>query len=91
MSCVTVRNDEKIKKYLQEIFTDEFMQKHTNFESFEYFRYSSAVITNWEADPMIYDEDLLDWFVFESTEFQNFNEMVRAAAAWRTAQNKNQI
>ena len=88
MSCVTVRNDEKIKKYLQEIFTDEFMQKHTNFESFEYFRYSSAVITNWDADPMVYDENLLDWFVFESTEFQSFDEMVRAAADQRRAAGK---
>ena len=28
------------------IFTDEFMQKYTNFENFEYFRYSSAVMVN---------------------------------------------
>ena len=79
MSCVRVRNDERLKRLLREIFTDEFMQANTNFESFEYFCYSSAVINDWDADVMIYDEELLNWFVMESTEFCTFDEMVRAA------------
>lgn len=79
MSYVTVRNDDRLKGLLKEIFTDEFMQQHTNFESFTYFCYSSAVITNWEADPMVYDDFLLNRFVQESTEFDTFDNMVRAA------------
>ncbi|MBQ2782869.1 MAG: hypothetical protein IJO41_04245 [Oscillospiraceae bacterium] len=86
MSYVTVRNDARLKKLLQEIFTDEFMQQHTNFENFTYFCYSSAVITNWEADPMVYDEDLLNRFVQESTEFDTFDNMVRTATDARFGQ-----
>lgn len=79
MSYITVRNDDRLKGLLKEIFTDEFMQQHTNFESFTYFCYSSAVIANWDADPMVYDDFLLNRFVQESTEFDTFDNMVRAA------------
>ena len=77
---VRVEADEKIKKLLQTIFTDEFMQKYTNFDNFEGFQYSSAVITNWNADTMVYARLLMDNFVKESTQFQTWDEMVMKAS-----------
>lgn len=71
---------EELKTVLNEIFTDEFMKKHTNFDTFDGFKYSSAVIVNWDADPMIYARALLDGFVNESTEFGTWDEMVHVAA-----------
>jgi len=41
-------------RLLEDIFTDDFMQEYTRFESFEGFRYSSAVMVNWKADTLIY-------------------------------------
>lgn len=80
---VRIQNDEKLKKLLQEIFTDAFMFRYTNFETFRYFQYSSAVICNWEAETMVYDEDLLNLFVKESTDFFTFDEMVKKATDLR--------
>ncbi|MBB5264283.1 hypothetical protein HNP82_001394 [Catenibacillus scindens] len=77
---VRVEADEKFKKLLQTIFTDEFMQKYTNFDNFEGFQYSSAVITNWNADTMVYARLLMDNFVKESTQFQTWDEMVMKAS-----------
>ena len=62
------------------IFTDQFMKKHTNFDSFEYFRYSSAVMINWGGEYMIYPEKVFNNFIVESTEFSNWDQMVMAAA-----------
>lgn len=62
------------------IFTDQFMQKHTNFDSFEYFRYSSAVMVNWGGEYMIYPEKVFNNFIVESTEFSNWDQMVMTAA-----------
>lgn len=79
MSYRQVQNSGKLKALLRDIFTDDFMVANTNFERFEYFRYSSAVIVNWDAEVMVYDEALLDRFVAESTRFHTFDEMVKAA------------
>lgn len=76
---ITVKNDNHLKVLLKEIFTDDFMRQYTNFQSFEYFKYSSAVICNWEADEMVYDEVLLTMFIKESTQFESFDEMVKKA------------
>ena len=81
MAFVKVKNDEALRGFFEGIFTDEFMKAHTNFESFEYFRYSSAVIADWTAAEMVYNEELLDLFVKESTEYGSFEEMIRAAVA----------
>ncbi|HIV79847.1 MAG TPA: hypothetical protein IAB13_02665 [Candidatus Avanaerovorax faecigallinarum] len=62
------------------IFTNQFMKKHTNFDSFEYFRYSSAVMVNWGGEYMIYPEKVFNNFIVESTEFSNWDQMVMAAA-----------
>ena len=76
---VYVEMDEKCKSLLNTIFTDEFMQENTNFTNFEGFQYSSAVITNWRAEHMVYAQPLMDNFVKESTRFSSWEEMVMIA------------
>ena len=73
----------KLPRLLEDIFTDDFMQEYTRFESFEGFRYSSAVMVNWKADTLIYAPPLLDAFVKESTDFATWDEMVRSATGLR--------
>ena len=77
---VTVEMDDEFRKLLDIIFNDDFMKAHTNFDNFEGFKYSSAVIANWNADRMVYAELLMDNFVKESTEYATWEEMVKAAA-----------
>ena len=77
---ITVKAGKEFWDMLDMIFTDEFMQKYTNFENFEYFRYSSAVMVNWGSAFMIYQENVFNNFVIESTQFQTWDEMVRTAA-----------
>lgn len=72
-------------KMLNMIFTDKFMEKYTNFENFEYFQYSSAVMVNWGGSEMIYQEDVFNHFIVESTSFQTWDEMVMKAADLRFA------
>ena len=80
---VHVEVDDKLRNLLNIIFSDEFMQANTNFENFEAFQYSSAVITNWKSDHMVYAQLLMDNFVKESTRFSSWEEMVQAAAEQR--------
>lgn len=77
---VRVPAGEEFWQLLNTIFTDEFMQKYTNFESFEYFRYSSAVMVNWTGPYMIYQEEVFNNFVIESTQFDKWDDMVMKAA-----------
>ncbi|MCR5667083.1 MAG: hypothetical protein K6G01_09660 [Eubacterium sp.] len=77
---VYVEVDEKLRHLLQLIFTDEFMRENTNFDNFEAFQYSSAVITNWKSEHMVYAKLLMDNFVKESTCFQSWDEMVMTAS-----------
>lgn len=77
---VYARNDEQSRKLLAAIFTDEFMKENTNFSNFEAFQYSSAVITNWNAEEMVYARLLMDNFVKESTRFSTWDEMVMTAS-----------
>ncbi len=77
---VTVEMDEEFRNLLERIFNDDFMKAHTNFENFEGFKYSSAVIANWNAEKMVYAQLLMDNFVKESTEYSSWEEMVKAAA-----------
>jgi len=80
---ISYDNNDKFKKILEDVFTDEFMQKYTNFENFEAFRYSSAVITDWTAPRMVYSKLLMDGFVNESTRFSSWDEMVTTATDMR--------
>ena len=68
---------------LRDIFTEDFMGRHTRFDNFEHFCFSSAVIVNWNADTLIYSQTLLDSFVRESTDFSDWDTMVRRATALR--------
>ncbi len=77
---VYVNMDDRTRTLLGEIFTDEFMQANTSFDNFEGFQYSSAVITNWKSDRMVYAKLLMDGFVRESTRFSSWDEMVKTAA-----------
>ena len=77
---ISIKAGKEFWDLLDMIFTDEFMQKHTNFESFEYFRYSSAVMVNWGGAFMVYQETVFDTFVVESTEVESWAQMVTAAA-----------
>lgn len=54
---------QKMKDLLMQIFDDSFMQANTRFQSFEGFRYSSAVFVNWNSDCLIYDDALLDHLI----------------------------
>ena len=78
-------SSDELRGLLEEIFTDEFMQNNTRFENYAAFRYSSAVIINWDAETLIYAPHLLDAFVKESTCFSGFDDMVKAAADIRFA------
>ncbi len=80
---VFLDNAPELMKLLKDIFTDEFMQQHTRFDNFEGFQFSSAVILNWKADTLIYAPPLLDAFVKESTQFGDWDEMVRTATQLR--------
>ena len=80
---VRVDTDENFRKLLRTIFTDKFMQENTNFHNFEGFQYSSAVITDWNSDRMVYAKLLMDNFVRESTRFSSWDEMVTTAADQR--------
>ena len=73
---VSYNNDEEFRKILNDVFTDEFMQKYTKLENFEAFKYSSAVMCDWNAPRLVYSKTLLDGFVRESTQFDSWDEMV---------------
>lgn len=79
MGFVYIDDAPQVMRLLKDVLTDDFMAAHTSFQSFEGFRYSSAVIVNWDARQIVYDAALLDLFVRESTEFSSWDEMVRAA------------
>ena len=80
MSFRYVDYPQEMRELMECIFHEDFMQAHTRFQSFEGFRYSSAVFVNWNSDQLIYNEALLDRFVQESTQFSSWEEMVRTAA-----------
>lgn len=85
---IRVKAGKEFWDLLNMIFTDEFMQKYTNFENFEYFRYSSAVMVNWGGEYMIYPETVFNNFILESTQFQTWDEMVMKAADERFTKTK---
>ena len=76
---VVVEADEEFKRLLGIIFTGDFMRENTRFNSFEAFKYSSAVMTNWSSNQMIYSQSVFNNFVRESTDFDTWEEMVKKA------------
>jgi hypothetical protein len=83
MAFVYVDNPPEFQRLLGDLFTDQFMLEHTRFSSFEGFRYSSAVFVNWLSEQMVYNQEVFDNFVQESTSFSSWEEMVRTAADTR--------
>lgn len=79
MAFVYVDYPPEFRELLGKIMNDAFMAENTQFPSFEGFRYSSAVFVNWNADQLVYNEEVFNNFVRESTRFENWDEMVHAA------------
>lgn len=79
MSFQYVDYPREMRELMERMFHEDFMREHTRFQSFEGFRYSSAVFVNWNADQLVYNEEALDNFVRESTHFSCWEEMVRTA------------
>lgn len=69
----------QLKALLSQIFTDQFMSRHSRFQTFAGFQYSSAVFVNWNSDQLVYAKDVFDNFVKESTSFSSWEEMVKTA------------
>ncbi len=80
MAFVYADYPQQFRELLEKILNDGFMARHTRFQSFEGFRYSSAVFVNWNAEQLVYNEEVFDNFVRESTEFESWDEMVKTAA-----------
>lgn len=68
-----------MRKVFELIFNEDFMKANTNFDCFMDFQSSSAVFTNWQSDIMVYNEEVFDGFVKESTNYTSWNEMVKEA------------
>lgn len=83
---IAIEADEEFKKLLKIIFTKDFMEKSTRFDSFEAFKYSSAVMVNWDSDQMIYSQSVFNYFIRESTDFNTWTEMVKKATDERFPQ-----
>ena len=79
MSFQYVDYPREMRELMERMFHDAFMQENTRFQSFEGFRYSSAVFVNWNAEQLVYNEEALDNFVRESTRFASWDEMVCTA------------
>ena len=70
----------EFKKAMETMFSDEFMKENTNFDNFEDFKSSSAVFVNWKSAFMVYNAEVFDGFVRESTRFSSWEEMVKTAS-----------
>lgn len=79
MAFVYVDYPPEFRELLGKVMNDAFMAENTQFQSFEGFRYSSAVFVNWNADQLVYNEEVFNNFVKESTRFESWDEMVRTA------------
>lgn len=79
MAFVYVDYPPEFQELLGKIMNDAFMAENTQFQSFEGFRYSSAVFVNWNASQLVYNEEVFNNFVKESTRFESWDEMVRCA------------
>ena len=62
MAFIRVEATPDLRKYITTIFTDEFMQKYTNFTCFMDFQSSSSVFLNWGSILWVYNEEVFDGF-----------------------------
>lgn len=70
---------QETKEELFELFNDAFMQKYTNFDSFEGFSFSGAVFINWDAERIMGPRTSFDCCVKGNTSFDTWEEMYRTA------------
>lgn len=68
---------------LERMFNDEFMQKYTNYKSFEEYKFSTAVFINWQSDFVVGDRTAFDNSVKGKTIFSTWNEMYEKACEER--------
>ncbi len=61
------------------LFNQQFMQRYTNYNSFEEFRFAGAVFINWSADFVVGDRMAFDSCVKGKTKFSNWEQMYQAA------------
>lgn len=67
------------REELEALFGDEFMRRHTNFQTFEEFRFSGAVFVDWGADFIVAPRAAFDCCVQGKTCFNTWDEMYEAA------------
>ena len=79
MAFIKVEATPQLRKHINAIFTDEFMRENTNFTCFMDFQSSSSVFLNWNSYLWVYNEEVFDGFVKESTRFSSWEEMVKTA------------
>ncbi len=79
MAFIKVEATPQLRKHINTIFTDEFMRENTNFTCFMDFQSSSSVFLNWNSYLWVYNEEVFDGFVKESTRFSSWEEMVKTA------------
>ena len=60
MAFIRVEATPDLRKYITTIFTDEFMQKYTNFTCFMDFQSSSSVFLNWGSILWVYNEEVFE-------------------------------
>lgn len=67
------------KEELGKIFNEKFMQKNTNYMTFEEFCFACAVFINWSADFVVGDRMAFDSCVHGKTRFDNWEQMYQTA------------
>ncbi|MBV7273325.1 hypothetical protein I6U48_10435 [Clostridium sp. PL3] len=80
-SCVRIF---ETKEELFELFSDEFMKKYTNLDSFEAFTFSGAVFIDWQAKVIMGSREAFDCCVKGKTQFNTWEEMYRKAVQFRS-------
>lgn len=72
-----INNQEKVS--FDELFTDDFMEEHTKFQTLDsFFEASGFDVSSSEAFAAIPDEDM-DKFVAENSEFDTWEDMLSTA------------
>lgn len=74
---------------LEELFSPGFMERYTNFKTFEEFRFSGAVFVDWSAGFIVGPREAFNCCVRGKTTFQSWEEMYQAARAFQNARCQN--
>ena len=64
---------------ITDLFTNEFMEKYTNFFNFKALQFSSMVWIDWDQDVVATRKSLLDRFIAGSSVFSTWDEMYQKA------------